>query len=179
MNYDTAWLLHNKILKAMSDRDDAYILRGKIQIDDAYLGGERPGSKAGRGSENKIPIIAAISLNESGHPIHAKITPVIGFSSEAVGSWAMAHLDPYCAMLTDGLACFRSVITAGCSHEAVVTGGKHPKDLPQLRWVNTHCWEISRPASAARSTPSTLTSTPSDTSEVTASVSTDASRYRR
>ena len=137
VNYDTAWLLHNKILKAMSDRDDAYVLRGKIQMDDAYLGGERPGGKAGRGSENKIPIIAAISLNESGHPIHAKITPVIGFSSEAVGSWAMAHLDPDCAVLTDGLACFRSVITAGCSHEAVVTGGKHPNDLPQFRWVNT------------------------------------------
>jgi transposase-like protein len=137
VNYDTAWLLHNKILKAMSDRDDAYVLRGKIQMDDAYLGGERPGGKAGRGSENKIPIIAAISLNESGHPIHAKITPVIGFSSEAVGSWAMAHLDPDCAVLTDGLACFRSVITAGCSHEAVVTGGKHPNDLPQFRCVNT------------------------------------------
>jgi len=137
VNYDTAWLLHNKILKAMSDRDDAYVLRGKIQMDDAYLGGERPGGKAGRGSENKIPIIAAISLNESGHPIHAKITPVIGFSSEAVGSWAMAHLDPDCAVLTDGLACFRSVITAGCSHEAVVTGSKHPNDLPQFRWVNT------------------------------------------
>jgi len=137
VNYDTAWLLHNKILKAMSDRDDAYALRGKIQMDDASLGGERPGGKAGRGSENKIPIIAAISLNESGHPIHAKITPVIGFSSEAVGSWAMAHLDPDCAVLTDGLACFRSVITAGCSHEAVVTGGKHPNDLPQFRWVNT------------------------------------------
>ena len=137
VNYDTAWLLHNKVLKAMSDRDDAYVLRGKIQMDDAYLGGERPGGKAGRGSENKVPIIAAVSLNESGHPIHAKITPVIGFSSEAVGSWAMAHLDPDCTVLTDGLACFRSVITAGCSHEAVVTGGKHPNDLPQFRWVNT------------------------------------------
>jgi transposase-like protein len=137
VNYDTAWLLHNKVLKAMSDRDDAYVLRGKIQMDDAYLGGERPGGKAGRGSENKVPIIAAVSLNESGHPIHAQITPVIGFSSEAVGSWAMAHLDPDCTVLTDGLACFRSVITAGCSHEAVVTGGKHPNDLPQFRWVNT------------------------------------------
>ena len=44
---DTAWLLHNKILRAMSEREDAYVLRGKIQMDDAYLGGERPGGKAG------------------------------------------------------------------------------------------------------------------------------------
>ena len=34
----------------------------------------------GRGSENKIPIVAAISLNAAGHPIHAKISPVAGFT---------------------------------------------------------------------------------------------------
>jgi len=136
VNYDTAWLLHNKILRAMSDREEAYLLRGKIQMDDAYLGGERPGGKAGRGSENKIPIVAAVSLNEAGHPIHAKITAVAGFSSEVIGNWAAQHLAPGCAVLSDGLACFRSVTTAGCSHQVVVTGGKHPNDLPQFRWIN-------------------------------------------
>ena len=40
-------------------------------------------------------------------------------------------------MLSDGLACFRSVTSAGCSHEAIVTGGKHLNDLPQFRWNNT------------------------------------------
>jgi hypothetical protein len=32
VKYDTAWLLHNKILRAMADREDAYLLQGKIQI---------------------------------------------------------------------------------------------------------------------------------------------------
>jgi transposase-like protein len=67
---DTAWLLHNKILRAMSERENVCVLRGNIQMDDAYLGGELNGGKAGRGSENKIPIVAAVSLNEAGHPIH-------------------------------------------------------------------------------------------------------------
>jgi hypothetical protein len=137
VKYDTAWLLHNKILRAMTEREDAYALRGKIQMDDAYLGGERPGGKAGRGSENKISIVAAISLNEAGHPIHAKITPVAGFSSEAVGAWTRENLAPGCAVLSDGLASFRSVTTAGCSHEAIVTDGKHLNDLPHFRWINT------------------------------------------
>ena len=136
VNYDTAWLLHNKILRAMSEREEAYVLRGKIQMDDAYLGGERPGGKAGRGSENKVPIVAAISLNEAGHPVHAKITPVSGFSSAALAEWASKHLAAGCAVLSDGLACFRSVITAGCSHVAMVTGGKHPDELPEFRWIN-------------------------------------------
>ena len=137
VKYDTAWLLHNKILRAMSEREDAYVLRGKIQMDDAYLGGELNGGKAGRGSENKVPIVAAISLNEAERPIHAKVTPVIGFSSDAIGNWARKNLAPGSAVLSDGLACFRSVTTAGCSHHAIVTGRKHPNDLPQLRWINT------------------------------------------
>jgi len=137
VNYDTAWLLHNKILRAMTERDEADLLQGKIQIDDAYLGGERPGGKPGRGSENKIPIVAAVSLNEAGHPIHAKFTPVSGFSSEAIAAWSRENLAPGSAVLSDGLACFRSVTTAGCSHQAIVTGGKHPNELPQFRWINT------------------------------------------
>jgi hypothetical protein len=40
-------------------------------------------------------------------------------------------------VLSDGLACFSSVTTAGCSHEAIVIGGKQLSDLPQLRRINT------------------------------------------
>jgi hypothetical protein len=47
----------------MTEREEAYLLRGKIQMDDAYLDGQRPGGMAGRGSDNKIPIVAAVSLN--------------------------------------------------------------------------------------------------------------------
>ena len=41
--YNTSWMLHSKILRAMSERDDSYVLHRKVQIDDAYLGGERLG----------------------------------------------------------------------------------------------------------------------------------------
>ncbi len=120
----------------MSDRDDVYMLRGKIQMDDAYLVGECPGGKAGRGSENKIPIVAAVSVNEAGHPVHAKITPGAGFNSKTIATWARDHLAPGSAVLSDGLACFRSVTAAVCSHKAIVTGGRHPNNLPEFRWIN-------------------------------------------
>ena len=119
--------------RAMCERDDCYVLQGKVQMDDAYFGGKRPGGKAGRGSENKVPIVAAISLTAAGNPIHAKISPVTGFTSEALAGWARQHLSSSFSVLSDGLACFRSVVAAGCSHTAVVTGGRHPKDLLQFR----------------------------------------------
>jgi hypothetical protein len=37
----------------MAERETLYTLTGPVQVDDAYLGGERSGGKAGRGSENK------------------------------------------------------------------------------------------------------------------------------
>ena len=140
VKYDTAWLLHNKILRAMADREEAYLLRGKIQIDDAYLGGELPGGKAGRGSENKVTIVAAVSLNEAGHPIHARITAVSGFSGEAIAAWAQRHLEPGTHVLSDGLACFRAVTTANCRHKAVITSGK----VTDRRHVRLAAWTEKR-----------------------------------
>jgi hypothetical protein len=41
----------------MLQREASYVLCGSVQVDDAYLGGELNGGTAGRGSENKVPII--------------------------------------------------------------------------------------------------------------------------
>jgi len=38
-------------------------------------------------------------------------------------------------VLSGGLACFRSVTTAGCRHEIDVSRGRHPKDLAEFRWI--------------------------------------------
>jgi hypothetical protein len=88
---------------------------------------------AGRASKNKVPIVAAISLHAAGHLIHAKISPVSGFTSEALADWARQNLLSCCSVRSDGLACFRSVVEAGCSHTAVVADGSHPNELSQFR----------------------------------------------
>jgi len=72
VNCCTAWLLYNKIRQVMREREKSYVLRGKVQLDNAYLDAEHNGGKPDRGSENKVPIVAAVSLDEAGHPIHVK-----------------------------------------------------------------------------------------------------------
>ena len=59
--YVTAWKLKHKIMQAMLEREEPRQLSGFVQIDDAYLGGERNGGKPGRGSENKQPFVIAVS----------------------------------------------------------------------------------------------------------------------
>lgn len=137
VSYPTAWLLQQKLMQAMAERDSRHTLDGDVQVDDAYLGGELPGGKAGRGSENKVPFVAAVSLNAEGHPLYARMAPVPGFTRKAIGDWARADLAPSCRVVSDGLACFAGVMDAGCQHQPTVVGARKPSDLPEFRWVNT------------------------------------------
>ena len=137
VSYPTAWLVQHKLMQAMASREQMYVLEGTIQIDDAYLGGEHSGGKAGRGSENKTPFVAAVSLSKEGHPLRAKLSPVAGFSLNAIEQWAKSNLAPGSCVHSDGLACFSAVTAAGCTHERSVVAGRKPKELPQFKWVNT------------------------------------------
>jgi transposase-like protein len=137
VSYPTAWLMQQKIAHAMAQREAAHQLGGIVQLDDAYLGGERAGGKPGRGSENKVPFVAAVSLNASGGPEYLKLNVVAGFTLEAIGQWAKASLAPGALVSSDGLACFSAVTRAGCIHMPVVVGDRKPRELPQFQWINT------------------------------------------
>ena len=137
VSYPTAWLLHQKINRAMADQEATHQLAGAIQLDDAYLGGERSGGKSGRGSENKVPFVAALSLDEAGGPARLKLDLLSGFTAQAIGKWAQARLKPGCVVLSDGLGCFAAVNEAGCVHLPRVVGTLKPRDLPEFKWINT------------------------------------------
>ena len=137
VSYPTAWMLHQRINRAMAAQDSTHRLSGAVQLDDAYLGGERAGGKAGRGSENKVPFVAAVSVDGKGHPLYAKFNLVSGFTSKAIGKWATASLMPGTRVTSDGLACFAAVADAGCVHLPTVVGDLKPRDLPEFKWVNT------------------------------------------
>ena len=42
-----------------TEREKSYVQRGKVQLVDAYQGGEQNGDESGRGSENKVSIVVA------------------------------------------------------------------------------------------------------------------------
>lgn len=137
VSYPTAWLIHHKLMQVMGDRESRYVLAGNVQVDDAYLGGELSGGKVGRGSENKVPFIAAISLTEDGRPLRVRLTQIPGFTLKAVATWAKTNLAPNSAVFSDGLACFGAVTEAGCCHYPTVMAGRKPKDVPRFKWINT------------------------------------------
>jgi len=84
-----------------------------------------------------VPIVAAVSLDEAAPPIHMKVAKVETFSFAAIADWAQDTLGRGCEVISDGLACFRAVAEVGCIHQPVIVNGRHPKDLPDFRWLNT------------------------------------------
>ena len=136
VSYPSAWLMQHKLMAAMAQRDGRYSLADEVQLDDAYLGGELPGGKAGRGSENKAAFVAAVSLKK-GRPRYAKFTPVGSFNAREVAQWAQRCLAPGTVVHSDGLACFAAVAQAGCTHHPTVVGARKPRDLPRFKWINT------------------------------------------
>lgn len=108
-----------------------------MQLDDSFFGGGLNGGKAGRGPENKVSIVAAISINSNCHPLRVKLLPVNGFTSEATSDWAKAALASSREVVFDGLDCFRNVTSNGCAPKSIVAAGRDPKDLPEFKWVNT------------------------------------------
>ena len=91
VSYRTAWLLKHKIMEAMRVREQPRELDGRVEIDDAYLGGERSGGKVGRGSENKVPIVAAVQTTPAGQPMLACLRQQPHTTEEVAVFAAAAH----------------------------------------------------------------------------------------
>src|SRR5580698_7088208 len=62
----TAWKIKHKLKQVMLERDARKRLTGRIEIDDAYLGGERSGGRRGRGAPGKTPFVAAVRDDHRG-----------------------------------------------------------------------------------------------------------------
>lgn len=138
VNYDTAWKMKHKLLQAMKESEDEHQIGGIIQLDDVYWGGERRGGKRGRGASGKTPFVAAVELNEKGHPTRMKMTVVEGFRSKAIRQWADKHILPETIVISDGLPCFRAVASEDRHHLYAKTGGDLEKlEHPAFNWVNT------------------------------------------
>lgn len=138
VSYKTAWLMKLKLLQVMTEREPSRVLEGRVEIDDAYPGGERPG-KRGRGSVNKVSFVAAVQTTGDGKPVVACFA-LIPFTKEAVEAWAKKALASSAQVLSDGLGCFRGVTASGAAHSAIVMNGGTGREAaqhPAFRAVNT------------------------------------------
>jgi hypothetical protein len=60
ISYHAAWRMKHKLMQTMLEREEDKKLSGFIEIDDAYLGGERTGCKRGRGAAGISALICGV-----------------------------------------------------------------------------------------------------------------------
>jgi transposase-like protein len=138
---DTASLMRHKLMSVMAEREGARKLEGRVEMDDAVLGGQKhldEGGKRGRNGPNKTPFVVAVETSDDGHPRRLLLHVVKTHDGDNIEAMARAHLSPTARVVSDGLGCFRAVTRIGCTHQAMVAAklGWSEK-LPCFRWVNT------------------------------------------
>ena len=114
----TAWAVKHKIMAVMARREGETALTGRVEMDDAYLGGVRSGGKRGRGAAGKTPFVAAVSTSPEGRPRKLKLAPVKGFRKREIARGAKHWLAPGAAVVTDGLGCWSALDEIACSGQS-------------------------------------------------------------
>lgn len=138
---DTASLMRHKLMSVMVEREGSRKLEGRVEMDDAVLGGVKhldEGGKRGRNGPNKTPFVVAVETSDDGHPRRLLLHVVKTHDGENIEAMARAHLSPTARVVSDGLGCFRAVTRIGCGHEPMIAAQLGWSErLPCFRWVNT------------------------------------------
>src|ERR1700722_18483393 len=133
---NAAWRIQHKLMQAMIERDRRYKLGAggpRIEIDDAYIGGERAGEGAGRGRRGHTPFIMAVETSAD-----ARLQVVRGFQAGETKRLC-ANVEAGTTVVSDGGQWFRCIAEQpGIVHERHVTGSDRAAARhPAFRWANT------------------------------------------
>jgi hypothetical protein len=97
--------MKQKLMAAMEERDAGKPkLSGRVEVDDAYLGGVRSGGKRGRGAASKTPFVAVVETTLDRKPRRLKLQAVKGFRKAEISKLAQSSFAASSNIVSDGLS---------------------------------------------------------------------------
>lgn len=139
VSYPTAWLVKHKLMEVMAKRERSRVLSGRIEVDDAYFGGERAG-QIGRpkATDNKAPFVVAVATTPDGKPIHVCFE-AMRFVKQDIRDWANRRFAPSASVYSDALPSMKAALCAEIAdYQAIRTGsGRIAAQHPEFKAVNT------------------------------------------
>lgn len=132
-SYHTAWAWLHKLRRAMV-RPGRDRLAGRVQIDETYLGGARPGFR-GRGADGKTLVLVAVE-HEGSHVGRIRCRVAENAAPVTLEPLIQAMVEPGSLLETDGWGGYAGVTALGYRHVIVradATVGEEP--LPQVHLV--------------------------------------------
>ena len=137
VNFKTALSLKHKIMQVLTDAESARRLHGRVECNEAYLGGPSQANSSEDTAKKKTPFIAAVQTDEARHPQKVVLTAIQSFTEDEIKNWSQEHLEKSSLVLTSDLSCFR-YFSEYCEHEKYGTSriGEIPADY-DFKWINT------------------------------------------
>src|SRR3954469_24436675 len=139
-SYQTAWTWLHKLRKAMV-RPDRQPLAGRVEADETYVGGPRPG-KRGRGAAGKTLVAGAVEAGQGkarGRRLgRLRLAPLADASAESLDAFLAAHVAKPATVATDGWRGYLGLPAAGYDHEPIdlgATWGDAALRLPGIHLV--------------------------------------------
>jgi len=119
-SYHTAWNWLHKLRRAMV-RPGRDRLNGVIEVDEIFIGGERPG-KRGRGAAGKTLVVVAVQEAEKGIG-RIRMRRVANAAGESLEPAVWEMVEPGSSVRTDGWRGYNGLTELGYQHKVV---RKHP-----------------------------------------------------
>ncbi len=114
--YETTWIWLHKLRTAMV-RPGRDRLCGTVQVDETYLGGERPG-KRGRGAGGKTLVVIAVE-DQGKHVGRVRLLRAPDASAASLNFAVQEMIEPGSVVNTDGWAGYATLGNKGYIHEEV------------------------------------------------------------
>jgi len=118
VTYKTAWRMGQQIRKLMDKADGEALLRGHVELDEAYVGGHRPG-KRGRGAAGKTIVMG---MKERGGRLETAIIPDV--KKDTLREVMLENVEAGTVVSTDELYSYGLLAFDGYQHGAVKHGAK-------------------------------------------------------
>jgi transposase-like protein len=129
-SYETAWVWLHKLRRAMV-RPGRDRLHGTVEVDEAYIGGERAGGQ-GRGAYGKTLVLVA--AEEDGTRIgRIRLLRIPDIQTETLAAAVSACVQPGSVVHTDGLASYAGLGAAGYQHQVTRAKAAPPGEEPLPR----------------------------------------------
>jgi transposase-like protein len=113
--YKTSWFMCHRIRHAMTNGIDNPPLKGKVEIDETYVGGRTRLGIRGIGSERKTPVVALIERNG-----RARAIPVEFVNAANLRAVIQPNVARSAKLFTDELKHYKKIAADYVGHETVV-----------------------------------------------------------
>ena len=117
-SYETAWMMLHKLRRAMVNASREQ-LRGEVEVDDTWIGGEQAGLRGSRQLKDRRAALVLVAVEKRGQASgRARMSVIPDFKAATIIPFLTQNVAPGSTIYTDGLKSFAGLSEAGFKHVA-------------------------------------------------------------